>query len=343
MSSYAFGPERCLEPLLDARPRELAFRPGLDFPAWQKRVRRKLKELLGGAPERVKPNVRIESHEDNGLFRETRFVFASEANADVPCHLLVPKEATTPVPIVICLQGHSTGMHISLGRVKYKGDEECFGGDRDFALQAVKQGYAALVLEQRCFGEREDARKLRDGRNRCDHPSLVGLLLGRPMIGQRVWDVSRAIDMLDQFPEVDRKRIGCMGNSGGGTITYFAACVEPRISIAMPSCYVCTFRDSIGKLNHCPCNYVPGILRYLEMGDMAGAIAPRWLVVVAGETDDIFPIAAVKETFKTIQAVYRAAGVANRCRLVVGPEGHRFYADLGWAAFKRMAKEAWAR
>ena len=337
MSSYAFGPERCLEPLLDAPPQELAFRPGLDFPAWQKRVRRKLKELLGGAPERVKPNVRIESHEDNGLFRETRFVFASEPNADVPCHLLVPKEATTPVPIVICLQGHSTGMHISLGRVKYKGDEECFSGDRDFALQAVKQGYAALVLEQRCFGEREDARKLRDGRNRCDHPSLVGLLLGRPMIGQRVWDVSRAIDVLDHFPEVDRKRIGCMGNSGGGTITYFAACLEPRISVAMPSCYVCTFAHSIGMIDHCEDNYIPGALRWFEMGDLACLIAPRPLVVVAGREDGIFPLHAVEATFETIRAVYAAAGAPQMCRLIVGDAGHRFYADPAWPAFAELA------
>ena len=51
-------------------------------------------------------------------------------------------------PVMICLQGHSTGMHISLGRPVYPGDVEMVsGGDRDFGLEILKEGYAALVLE----------------------------------------------------------------------------------------------------------------------------------------------------------------------------------------------------
>ena len=79
-----------------------------------------------------------------------------------------------------------------------------------------------------------------------------------------------------------------------------------------------------------PSGFGPGVLRYFEMGDLAGLIAPRRLVVVAGEHNPIFPIRAVEETFETIESIYRAAGVPDRCRLVVGPGGHRFYADLAW-------------
>jgi hypothetical protein len=157
------------------------------------------------------------------------------------------------------------------------------------------------------------------------------------MIGERVWDVSRAIDALHDFPEIDTDRIGCMGNSGGGTITYFASCLDQRISIGMPSCYVCTFRDSIGMIDHCPDNYIPGILRCFEMGDLACLIAPRPLVVVAGRQDEIFPIEGVKETFDKIQQIYAAAGASDRCRLVVGEGGHRFYADLAWPVFRELA------
>ncbi len=123
----------------------------------------------------------------------------------------------------------------------------------------------------------------------------------------------------------------------GGTITYFASCLEPRITAAMPSCYVCTFRASIGSIDHCQDNYLPGILRFFEMGDLACLIAPRPLVVVAGREDPIFPIAAVEETFAVIQAVYQAAGVPERCRLVVGDNGHRFYPAIGWPAFNALA------
>jgi hypothetical protein len=128
-----------------------------------------------------------------------------------------------------------------------------------------------------------------------------------------------------------------MGNSGGGTITYFAACLDERIGIAMPSCYVCTFRDSIGMIDHCECNYLPGILQFFEMGDLACLIAPRPLVIVAGREDPIFPFDGVEETFDTIQRIYAAAGAPDRCKMVVGPEGHRFYAGLAWPSFRELA------
>lgn len=325
-------------------PLALAFDPARGFSSWRRSVRRKLRQLLGVMPEPVPLDVRVEWQEEHDdertAFTERRFIFTSEAYADVPCHLLLPRGGSGPFPTIICLQGHSTGMHISLGRAKYEGDEKSLRGDRDFGIQAVGQGYAALVMEQRCFGERRDARpeSLRGLKHTCHHASMAAILLGRTMIGERVWDVSRAIDALAEFPEVDTKRVGCMGNSGGGTITWFAACLEPRISVAMPSCYVCTFRDSIGSIDHCPDNYIPGILRWFEMGDLACLIAPRPLVVVAGKEDDIFPIHAVLETFDKIKQIYAAAGAPENCALVVGEGGHRFYAAQAWPEFKRLAR-----
>jgi hypothetical protein len=73
------------------------------------------------------------------------------------------------------------------------------------------------------------------------------------------------------------------------------------------------------------------------MPDLAGLIAPRPLIVVAGRDDDIFPIAAVREAFTTIQAVYDAAGASDACELVVGDGGHRFYADDAWPVFAQLS------
>ena len=73
------------------------------------------------------------------------------------------------------------------------------------------------------------------------------------------------------------------------------------------------------------------------MGDLACLIAPRPLVVVAGWDDDIFPIEGVEETFERIGQIYGAAGAPDRCRLVIGEGGHRFYADLAWPVFRELA------
>lgn len=319
--------------LLSLKP-QLSFNPEADFEGWKQACRAKLEELLGDKPELVEPNVTVEWEKDHEDFREIRFVFDAEKHSKAACHLLIPSRAPKPCPVVICLQGHSTGMHISLGRAKYPGDEESIsGGDRDFALQIVGQGYAALVLEQRGFGERKTSADDLPG---CEVPALNALLIGRTLLGERVWDVSRAIDVLAAFPGLDGTRIACMGNSGGGTTSFYAACLDERIQVVMPSCSICTYRDSIGAIRHCSCNYIPGIAKYFDMGDLAGLIAPRRLIVVAGQEDPIFPIQGVKEAYGTVRAVYEKSGHPENCRLIVGDGGHRFYAAPAWSTFKEL-------
>ena len=98
----------------------------------------------------------------------------------------------------------------------------------------------------------------------------------------------------------------------------------------MPSSYFCSFDDCIGAMHHCACNYVPNIRLFFDMGDMAGLIAPRPLVIVSDIIDPIFPHSGVHKAFKEAQRLYEGAGAADKIKLVVGDGGHRFYADIGW-------------
>lgn len=308
-----------------------------DFAAWQKRAGIKLAELLGLPFRKCEDCMTVESTCVRDEYEETRFRFQSEEGYFVPCHFLVPAGAAEPRPVAICLQGHSTGMHISLARPRYPGDEEKItGGDRGIAIQAVKEGYCALVLEQRCFGECGGTERGPD----CHDSSLTALLIGRTTVGERVWDISRVIDVLEKHfsAQADLKKIICLGNSGGGTAAFYAACLEPRIRFAMPSCAVCTYEDSIAAMRHCECNYIPGLRKYFEMGDLAGLIAPRGLIVVSGKDDPIFPMSGVRKTVPVIQRLYAAAGAEDRFVFVVGNGGHRFYAADAWPALKTLLK-----
>ena len=299
-----------------------------NFSSWQEKAGKKLTELLGLPFQKCDDKFQIEYQISHAAFNETRFVFQSEEGFFVPCHFWAPKNASGPLPLVICLQGHTSGMHISMGRPKSKEDEEeISGGDRDFAVRVIKEGYCALVMEQRCFGELD---RMKEG---CKVSSMAALLIGRTVIGERVWDLQRALDVvIKNFPEADKNKIVCMGNSGGGTTTFFASCLEPRIGYSMPSGYFCSFDDCIGAMGHCVCNFIPNIRLYFDMGDLAGLIAPRPLVIVSGVSDSIFPQTGVQKAFKEAQRMYTGAGAADKIRLVVGEGGHRFYADLGWGA-----------
>ena len=235
---------------------------------------------------------------------------------------------------MVCLQGHSTGMHISLGVPRFPGDQEDIDGDRDFAVQAVKRGYAALAVEQRAFGECGGTEKGPD----CFQPAVQALMLGRTLIGERCWDIKCALDtVFDLFPVIDRSRVALMGNSGGGTTTFYAAALYPFISAAMPSCAFSGYLPSIGAQKHCICNYIPGIMKEFDMAELVGLIAPRPLVIVSGQHDGIFPVDSAKEQFSIARSSYYAPlGAGDRIRHVIGVQGHRFYAKDAWPVFEEL-------
>lgn len=327
---------------MDRTRQRLAYRGG-DVKAWQRKLRRKLRELVGTMPSKHVPlRVRSLWKREHELGTIEKIVFASEPHADVPAYVCIPKNAEPPYAWFICLQGHSTGMHNSIA-VDLKTNRKRIEveGDRDFGLGCMRRGVAALCIEQRAFGERAETAQRQRAAHPCQDATMHALELGRTLLGERVWDVDRGIDYLATRDDVDMKRLGVMGNSGGGTISVFAAALLPRLRIAMPSCYFCTFRGGIMSIYHCADNYVPGLLNWAECADVMGLFAPRPVVIVAGKGDDIFPIAEVRKAYRDLKRIYRAAGVADRCHLVVGPEGHRFYADLAWpkalAELRRMS------
>ena len=101
---------------------------------WQAKAREKLYSLLGLENfKKVASDIEIEYDTENDIATEIKFTFQSEDGYRIPCNLMLPKGIDTP-PLVICLQGHSKGMHISLGRPKYEGDEKSISGDRDFVM-----------------------------------------------------------------------------------------------------------------------------------------------------------------------------------------------------------------
>ncbi|MBQ8525916.1 MAG: hypothetical protein IJ460_04285 [Clostridia bacterium] len=307
---------------------------GENYETWRLSAREKLSGLLGMDKfEKVAPEMIIEYEKKLDGATEIRFSFQSEPGYRVPCHMFLPDGVEKP-PVMICLQGHSTGMHISLGRPKYPRDEELiYGGDRDFCVRAVKEGFAAIAVEQRNFGECGGD----ENGTHCLESSMTALIMGRTTIGERVWDISRLIDVIEtEFAHrTDTGTICCMGNSGGGTATAYAAALEDRIVLAMPSCAMCTYKDSIGAMHHCTCNYVPDMALYFDMGDIMAMACPKYYVQVSGIEDNIFPLSGAEEVFEKGRQAYISNGFAEKCTLVKGNGGHRFYADAAWPVVRK--------
>lgn len=306
---------------------------------WQKRVRGKVIELLGGLPQkRSALQAKVLEKKDFKDYTREKIIFQSRDNLTVFGYLLLPKNRPASVPVIVCLPGHGRGCDDIAGIDEQGRQRETKTGySKDFAIQAVEQGYAAFAIEQLAFGCRRDepARKRGQGQSSCQPAAGAALLFGQTMIGLRVWDVIRAIDFLQTRKEIDQTRIATMGISGGGTVSLFSAALDERIKVGVVSGYFNTFRDCIVSLSHCIDNYVPGILNYIEMYDLAGLVAPRGLFVESGMRDPIFPIEGSRKAFKQATAIYAAFGTPEMLGREIFDDGHVFY---GKGAFEFLKK-----
>lgn len=300
---------------------------------WQRALRTKLLELLGGFQVQKVPLAAqsLEKREFPGYTREA-VLFQTRPGMSAFAYVLTPKQGKGPFPAVVCIPGHGRGVDDLVGIDKEGRDRTVKEGYQfDYALQVVEQGMAAVAVEPLGFGCRRGAAAKKSSltASSCQPSAGAALLFGETMIGWRVLDIMRTIDLIETRAELDSKRVGCLGISGGGTATLFSSALEPRIKAALISGYLNTFKDSILSLSHCIDNYVPGILHWAEMSDIAGLIAPRPVWVESGEKDNIFPIEASRQAFAEVQKIYQVFGAAEKCGHEVFDAGHQFSGARG--------------
>ena len=320
--------------LFDSAPLRLSFaaRTPTEVKAWQGELRERLIDLIGGIPARA-ADLAARTGEVVAFpdYRREEISLQSRPGERVPGYLLTPR-GTPPFPVMVCVPGHGRGVEDIVG-IDEDGSQraELGGYSYDFAIQAVRQGMAAVAIEPMGFGSRRDARSAKEGpgASACQPVAAAALLFAQTMVAWRVHDVMRTIDWVGTRTELDPTRVGCMGISGGGMVTLFAAALDERIRVALVSGYLNTFKDSIGSLSHCVDNYVPGILNWCEMYDVAGLVAPRPLFAEFGERDPIFPLAASQESVARVGRMYDVIGSPATFGYEQHPGEHEFSGRLG--------------
>ncbi len=328
-----------LKNLYDRRNQPLAFREDYrgGFQKWREKALIELHLRLGmgkiaASASHHRPLVELGEPVERGGYTQQKGIIETEPQVRIPFWFLKPK-VRGPWPLGIFPHGHSeTGHDTSAGVFATEAQKKrALAEDRDVAVQAVKLGIAAIApavrglsaLRVPDFHERHGGRECRSNAIHC-------LLAGRTTMGERVWDISRFLDWAVKLPEIDPSRIVCMGNSGGGMVTIFAAACNHRITVAVPSCSFSPTVSSAGYVYHCDCNVVPGIMELGGLPHVAGLIAPRFLLTVNGRKDRLHSVAAVESAAAEVRKIYRASGHPGHYEHRWGPEGHRFYKDLMW-------------
>lgn len=326
----------------DAAPLALSWqRAGIaDARAWQAAARAKLAEIAGYARDRPVPESRFETDvpTEAGFSRRKVYLRVREGS-DVPVTVVRAEGASAPLPVMICLQGTNSGAHLSWGEARMPADPLDVANGKDYARQAAARGYAAVCIEQACFGERRERALARVSSDPCIDAANHALLLGRTLLGERTSDVSSVIDWLvSDLDAFDVARVHVMGNSSGGTTAVFAAALDDRIGAVLAGGCVGFIRDNPGR-NNDPAgqNVIPAILNWFEYDDVVALVAPRPFVAVNGDRDHIWPFDTASAVIERARPVYQALGASEALRAVRADGGHRFYPDLAWENFSEAA------
>ena len=158
-----------------------------------------------------------------------------------------------------------------------------------------------------------------------------------------VWAAMRAVDYLQSRADVDPDRIGITGNSGGGTISWFAGAADPRLRVVVPSCQTGTMAQHVRERTvdgHCDCSFWVNTLGW-DFTDVAALIAPRPLLVCAAAEDTLFRPYAYHDLCDRVRRLYHALGAGEHLELVEALTQHGYSpitrrAIFGW--FERHLK-----
>jgi len=294
----------------DARRAEVAeLKTPADVRKRQETLRTRMIEALGGFPEKTPLNAKTVGREQRDGYRIEKVIYESRPNHHVTATLYIP-DGKGPHPGCIMPIGHSSNG---------KAAEYIQRG----SILLAKNGIACLAYDPIGQGERK---QLLDevGKsmipNSTNEHTLVGvgaLLIGQSTATYRIWDGIRSLDYLESRPEIDPKKLGCTGCSGGGTLTSYLMALDDRIACAAPSCYITSLERLFATIGpqDAEQNITGQVALHIEHADYLTMRAPR-PTLLATATQDFFDIKGSWISFREATQIYGLLGHGEKVNLV---------------------------
>jgi cephalosporin-C deacetylase-like acetyl esterase len=301
-------------------------------------IRAKVWELMGGPLEKTPLNPRITGSIPRDGYRIDKLIYESRPKLFVTSNLYVP-EGRGPFPAVLSSLGHS-------------GNGKAFTSYQALFHSLARKGYMVLAYDPFGQGERIEHPGPAPGRSALGGPTrehdYAGkrlLLLGPNFSLFRAWDGIRGLDYLLSRDDVDPARVGCGGQSGGGTMTMYLAAIDERIRVAIVAegnteNVAQPGFEPPGAVDDAEQNLVPSLVYGLDRFDLLHAVAPRPLMVNISNKDagTTYGPEYVREglaLLEELKKTYGLLGAAERVTLVETPMPHNYgYED-------RRASYAW--
>ena len=295
-----------------AREMRSGDKPPQTLDEWQtqrQRLRRQLIRSWGGFPREACPlqprivgELKRDGYRVEKVILETRPGVLMTANAYVP-------DAKGQRPAVLCVHGHWR-------RAKQEPvvQSRCIG--------LAKLGFFVLMVDAFGAGERGIGKPLGEY-----HGEMVAATLwptGLALAGLQVYDNMRAIDYLQSRSEVDSKKIGVTGASGGGNQTMYVGAIDERLGCVVPVCSVGTYQAYLGAAC-CMCEVTPSALSYTEESGVLALVAPRGLMLINATRDAFqFSVGEAKKSLAAAKKVFQLYGKESSARHAIFESKHDY-------------------
>jgi dienelactone hydrolase/pimeloyl-ACP methyl ester carboxylesterase len=315
------------------RERFAAVKSSAELSVLQISLRESFLNLIGGlpvidGPPPVKKTGWIEAED----YVIEKLVFESFPGYYVSALLYKPKRISRPLPGILSPCGHS---------MNGKAD----GTYQILHANLARRGFVVLTYDPVGQAERSQFWDAQESASRfnlgCGEHAVLGnplYLLGSSLARFRIWDGMRSLDYLASLPEVDAKKLGCVGVSGGGTLTAYISALDSRVVAAAPCCYITTLpRRMANRIQVDPeADPEQDIFGFVSEGiDHAGLLAlraPRPTLLGTARFD-FFSIEGARESFAEAQHLYEVAGAGERIERVEAAERHGMTSPLRKAVY----------
>lgn len=294
-------------------------------------LRARFLKAIGPFPERTPLNPKVVGKDQRDGYRVERVIFESRPGHHVTAALYLP-DGPSPYPGVLVPCGHSAN-----GKAAEPYQRIC--------ILLAKNGMAAFCYDPIGQGERlqivkDDGKAALPGSTTEHTMTGVGaLLVGGSAANYRIWDGLRAMDYLSSRPEIDPQRLGCTGNSGGGTMTAYLMALDDRIAVAAPSCYITSLERLFATIGpqDAEQNITGQVAFGMEHADYITMRAPKPTLLSVG-TQDFFDIDGAWNSFREAKLQYGRLRHGERVSLFESDEKHGFTLPRREAAMRWMRR-----
>jgi dienelactone hydrolase len=277
------------------------FQPPASAQAWRDRaenLRRQMLVSLGlwPMPAKTPLNPQVYGKFERDGYSIEKVVLETLPGFTLSGNLYTPAKLSGRVPGLLCPHGHWED-----GRVNPEVQHRC--------IRWAKLG--AVVFMYDMVGYNDSKPFTHAFLN--DHLRRWGFSLA----GLQTWNSIRALDWLCARPDVDPARIGCTGESGGGTQTFLLTALDPRIKVAAP---VVMVSDSFQ--GGCVCENAAGLRHGTDNVEFAALCAPRPMILVGASGD--WTSKTMTNAFPAIRGVYSLIGSTDRIEASVFDFPHNY-------------------